>query len=152
MTSIYLASSWRNPHQPTLVEYFRNQGLEVYDFRNPAGVDGDGEDTGFHWSEIDSDYKHWTSDDYIEALDDDIAKAGFKSDMDALKAADIVVLVNPCGRSAHLELGWAVGAGKETAIYLPQDDEVVPELMYSMVDLVTNDLDDLMAWLLVARA
>ena len=27
---------------------------------------------------------------------------------------DTFVLVLPCGRSAHLELGWAVGQGKRT--------------------------------------
>jgi hypothetical protein len=47
---IYIASSWRNAAQPALVQCLRNQGHEVYDFRNPPppGIPG-----GFQWSEID---------------------------------------------------------------------------------------------------
>ena len=37
MSKIYVASSWRNPHQPAIVEELRVAGHEVYDFRNPPG-------------------------------------------------------------------------------------------------------------------
>jgi hypothetical protein len=69
--------------------------------------------------------------------------------MAAMEKADAFVLVLPCGRSAHLELGWAVGAGKRTAILLDPDarDEVTPELMYRMVDFVTPSVYDLLGWL-----
>lgn len=129
------------------MEYFRNQGLEVYDFRNPAE-----DDQGFHWSEIDEGYHEWTSDEYIDALGDEIAQKGFATDMQALQEADLCVLVLPCGKSAHLELGWAAGAGKETAIYLPPDEKPIPELMYSMADIVTDDLDALIAWMKLERS
>lgn len=33
---IYVASSWRNPIQPAIVDALRAAGHEVYDFRNPA--------------------------------------------------------------------------------------------------------------------
>ena len=45
--------------------------------------------------------------------------------------ADAFVLLMPCGRSAHLEAGWAIGAGKPTAILLSAGE---PELMYKMAD------------------
>lgn len=45
---IYVASSWRNKIQPSVVVALREAGHEVYDFRNPR--EGD---TGFHWSDID---------------------------------------------------------------------------------------------------
>ena len=39
--------------------------------------------------------------------------------MDALLEADACVLVLPCGASAHLEFGYAVGAEKLTAVLFP---------------------------------
>lgn len=59
--------------------------------------------------------------------------------------ADTFVLVLPCGRSAHLELGWAAGHGKRTAILLNGDHE--PELMVKMVDHLATDLTSLLSWL-----
>jgi hypothetical protein len=73
------------------------------------------------------------------------ATEGFESDFDAMKNANTFVLVLPCGKSAHLELGWAVGAGKRTAILL--EDPMEPELMYRMVDHLAPSLDDLLDWL-----
>lgn len=124
---IYVASSWRNPRQPAIIELIRSLGNEVYDFRAPApGNDG------FRWSEIDPAWQRWDAQSFTEALAHPVAVAGFNLDMDALRAADGCVLVLPCGRSAHLELGWAVGAGKRTAVLLEGRNE--PELMYRMVN------------------
>lgn len=121
---VYVASSWRNELQPSVVEALRAEGHEVYDFRNPAPGNH-----GFHWSEIDPDWKRWTPEQFREALKHPVAKAGFKTDMDALESCDACVLVMPCGRSAHLEAGFAMGSGKPTAILLADGE---PELMYRM--------------------
>ena len=137
---VYVASSWRNPTQPAVVAILRAAGIDCYDFRNPAPGE-----SGFSWSDIDPDWLHWTADQYVTALDHPIAKAGFNRDFDAMHRADTFVLVQPCGRSAHLELGWAVGAGKRTAI-LTQDGEE-PELMAGMVDHIATSMVDLLAWL-----
>ena len=83
--------------------------------------------------------------DYLPALEHPRAVEGFDSDFSAMQAADTFVLVLPCGRSAHLELGWAVGAGKRTAILL--DDPCTPELMYRLVDKLATSLVDLLGWL-----
>ena len=104
---IYLASSWRNPFQPELVKVLREAGHEVYDFRHPE--EGS---KGFHWSEIDEKWQEWTADQYVEALRHPLAEEGFKLDFDAMKWADGCILALPCGRSAHLEAGWFVGAQK----------------------------------------
>lgn len=137
---LYVASSWRNHFQPFTVSMLREEGHEVYDFRHPA----DGDD-GFHWSEIDPAWKSWGPWSYITALQTSQAEHGFKNDWEAMQWADAFVLQLPCGRSAHLELGWAVGAGKHTAILLDQNPE--PELMYKMVDLVTPSLAKVINWL-----
>lgn len=137
---VYLASSWRNSMQPAVSSILKAAGVDHYDFRNPApGV------TGFAWSEIDPDWKNWTAEQYIKALDDPIAQEGYRRDFEAMQKADTFVLILPCGRSAHLELGWAVGAGKRTAI-LTQDGEE-PELMAKMVDHISPSVVDLLGWL-----
>lgn len=45
----------------------------------------------------------------------------------------------PCGRSAHLELGWATGAGQKTVVLLdnPMSE---PELMYLMNTRICTSL------------
>lgn len=71
-----------------------------------------------------------------------LAKAGFDQDKKALDWCDTCVLVLPCGRSAHLELGYAVGQKKETFILL-HPDKFEPELMYMMVDHMVTNIPDL---------
>lgn len=129
---IYVASSWRHSLQPQVVAELRETGAEVYDFRNP----GPGK-KGFAWSEIDPDWKKWNAETFRERLGSPIAQQGFANDMDALSACDVCVLVMPCGRSAHLELGWAAGAGKTSIVLL---NEAEPELMYLMADYLCVNL------------
>lgn len=136
---VYVASSWRNPYQPAVVERLRHDDHEVYDFRNPEPGDN-----GFHWSEIDPGWENWNAYTYIRSLRHGLAIDGFGKDFAAMEWADTFVLILPCGRSAHLELGWAVGAGKRTAIWVAEDPE--PELMYKMVDLITPTFGDIVAW------
>lgn len=120
---IYLASSWRNERQPELVEYLRQEGHQVYDFRAPFnGV------PGFAWREIDPNWQAWSAQRYRELLTTSpIAARGFISDLRGMQWADTCVLLLPCGRSAHLEAGWFCGQGKR-CIILTQDGEE-PELM-----------------------
>lgn len=106
---IYVASSWRCARQRDVVLALRKQGHEVYDFKNP--VEGE---HGFSWVEIDQNYKTWNVPQYIDALNHPISVHGFNRDHEAMEWATMFILVLPCGRSAHLELGWACGKGKLT--------------------------------------
>lgn len=136
---IYLASSWRNPKQPGWVKYLRDLGHDVYDFRNPPGG------TGFQWTRIDPHWEHWTPLDLVEGLKHPAAEAGFASDFDAMKWCDVCLLLLPCGRSAHLELGWAAGAGKRTGVIL--SDGCEPELMIKMADKIFVTPTEVIDWL-----
>jgi len=131
---VYVASSWRNKYQPDVVCDLQGAGFEVYDFRNPEEGNH-----GFHWSEIDPDWKNWTISQYMDALKHPVAEKGFTLDFDALKAADVCVLVLPCGRSAHLEAGYFVGSRKPLLIYCPE--RIEPELMYKMADAVYGKIE-----------
>lgn len=101
-------------------------------FARPATVEAKGAD----WE---------PADRYLAMVSHPVAVDGFTADFDAMRRADTFVLVLPCGKSAHLELGWAVGNGKRTAILL--EDPVEPELMYRMVDLITTSTVELLGWL-----
>lgn len=136
---IYVASSWRNEFQPIVCAELREDGHEVYDFRNPEPGNH-----GFTWRSIREDWQTWSIADYIEFLKHSVAEHGFSLDMNALKAADLCIMVMPCGMSASLETGYAVGAGKPTAVYIPGMRE--PDLMVKMADLVTDDLTTLLNW------
>jgi hypothetical protein len=82
---------------------------------------------------------------FIEALNDPLAVEGFFKDMNALRKAQVTILVMPCGRSAHLELGYAVGAGQKTAILLSDGE---PELMYKMVSKIATSMGEIADWLM----
>lgn len=131
MTKIYVASSWRNAYQPQVVEALRKAGHDVYDFRNPPSR------KGFAWSDIDQNWQNWSTEEYVNALGNPIAKEGFQSDFNAMQESDVCVLVLPCGRSANAEAGWMKGAGKK--VYVLQKQKEEPELMYKMFDGVFSD-------------
>jgi len=133
---IYVASSWRNIGQPTVVKALRANGHEVYDFRNPETGS-----VGFHWSEIDPKWQSWRSDEFRTALEHPISISGLTADHRAMDWSEGTVLVMPCGRSAHLELGYAVGQRKPTFILLADGE---PELMYGLVTYLCISLDELL--------
>lgn len=144
---VYVASSWRNPMQAGVCAALRSAKIGHYDFKHPVpGSDG------FHWSSVMPSYNGelCQQDEYLKAIEHPLAHDGFMLDFEAMDRADCCVLVLPCGRSAHLELGWMVGQGKKTAILLDGDlnnGVVTPELMYKMVDYVAPSLFELLGWL-----
>lgn len=136
---IYVASSWRNARQPAVVAALREAGHEVYDFRHPSpGNDG------FHWSDVDPDWRNWDGERFTNALNHPVAVAGYGLDKAALDWCQACVLVLPSGRSAHLEAGYAIGQGKPTAILLEEKQE--PELMYKLTDILVPNVNSLLAW------
>jgi hypothetical protein len=145
---VYVASSWRNPMQPAVIHTLRAAGIDCYDFRNPEAG------TGFSWQEVKPHDEpgirgkgsDWESvNDYLAMVNHPRAIEGYDADFAAMEKADTFVMVLPCGKSAHLELGWAIGAGKRTAILL--EDPVEPELMYRGADFLARDLFELLGWL-----
>lgn len=133
---IYVASSWKNDYQPEVVGFLKKAGFDVYDFRNP----GPG-DNGFSWESIDPEYKNWTAREYKDALNHPLAQAGFLNDFSAMWKSHACVLVLPCGRSAHIEAGYFIGAQKKLVIYIPEE-KVIPYLMYKMTRSICFSLEE----------
>jgi hypothetical protein len=69
--------------------------------------------------------------------------------MNALKLAEACILVNPCGQSAHAELGFAAGAGKLTAAWCPEIRE--PDLMLKMAGYITDQWENIERWLPIVK-
>lgn len=148
MSKIYVASSWRNKYQPGVVEALRGAGHDVYDFRHPA----EGND-GFSWADAgipcDGDprdglpfrNRQVTADELRAALAHPVARRAFVLDSSHVSWCDVCVLVLPCGRSAHLEAGWAAGAGKTLVVYAPEPTE--PELMYAWATCAVGNIEQL---------
>ena len=147
MSTIYLASSWRNPMQPDAVTLLRQTGHAVYDFRNPVtrptSTDLGDDSGGLQWTSIDPAWEHWSPWSFRQALGTDAAQAGFAADWTAMRSSGTCVLLLPCGRSAHLEAGYFVGhPDKRLFIVAPELPE--PELMYLMADGIYLSLTELL--------
>jgi len=122
-----VASSWQNDVYPKVVETLRQAGHDVYDFRRQGGSD--------------SNPSEMTSDRLLDFLDEPKVRSIFQNDMDALIASDAVVCVLPCGRSAHLELGYGIGAGKRTVLLWHDGD--APDIMHKAVDSIVFKVADI---------
>lgn len=133
---IYVASSWRNEQQPLIINKLKTEDYDVYDFRNPTD-----ENHGFHWSEIDSNWKNWTMAEYKKCLTHPIAECGYGFDITAMNECDIFLGVMPFGRSASMEMGWAAGQSKITILLLSDAD---PELMVKMFDYICINMDEVL--------
>ena len=138
MARIYVASSWRNETQQYAVACLRLSGHEVYDFRNPSELFPSNPSEGFSWEELSPRWNIWSMQEFVAALDLTKAREGFRADFDAMRWADTFLLLYPCGRSAHLEAGWACGQGKKVITLLSEKFE--PELMLKMCDHICTSI------------
>jgi nucleoside 2-deoxyribosyltransferase len=168
MARIYLASSWRNPFQPKIVQDLRAWGHAVYDFRHDSRALGasplghtEPPATAFSWAEMDPDWKDWKPREYLGALQTSARAAqGFIGDLRGMEWADTCVMALPCGNSAHIEAGYMKGRGKRLIIYWERSEKVTtaknettgetkewtfePDLMYLLADNLVISSKELM--------
>lgn len=142
---VYVASSWRCARQPDVVLALREAGHEVYDFKNPAPGQ-----SGFGWKQVTPNPPPWSAEETREVLAHPIAEQGFAYDIGAMQWCDAIVMVQPCGRSAALELGWGACAGKLTVALLADEQE--PELMLKVADKIAVTLDEVVSFLKAIEA
>lgn len=140
----YIASSWRNRHQPGVVTAIREVGFNCYDFRNPAPGEH-----GFSWQEVDPEWQMGEKVDIRRwhAMSSHArARAGYRLDAGAIQAATFCVLVLPSGRSAHLEAGqFAHRPGKRLVVFMPESEE--PDLMYLDANAVVGSIAEVIGLL-----
>lgn len=133
---VYVASSWKNEHLDLVNNVLRGAGHETYDFR---------EDGGFHWSHVIPDWKErdLTIEEVFLGMHHPIARAGFERDKANLDWCEAIVLVLPCGRSAHLELGYCIGQGKRSVIVYTEEPPQ-PDLMHNLADYLVPGMASLL--------
>jgi len=124
---IYLIGSLRNEKIPELAKKIRQLNLdyEVFDDWFSPGPEADD-----FWRK----YEKIRGSTYREALNNYAARHIFEFDKFHIDRSQIGVLYMPCGKSAHLELGYMIGAGKRGYILFEKE----PERWDVMVSFATN--------------
>ena len=135
---IYLTGSLRNKEVPVLGAKLRLLGFDVFDDWFAGGYEADDK-----WRE----YEEARGRTYFEALKGLEAKNIFEFDKYHLDTSDVGVMLLPCGRSAHLELGYLAGQKKEPYILIPEDHGRW-DVMYQFATRVFDSIDALGAVLL----
>lgn len=131
---IYVASSWKNEKKCLLLaRVLRNWGHEVDCF-----CDASSGRYVFSYAELGDVSKL----DAVSALEEPKVVRAFQEDRRWIDWADAVVLLLPCGKSAHLEAGYAVGRGKKLVIFgeFPKGEL---DVMYGFANYLARNVDEL---------
>lgn len=126
---IYIASSWKNQQAViSLARLLEDEGFIVDAFCRSTDAR-----YAFHWSELVDDEDDLKNYDAIEMLADPRTQRAYNEDKKWLDWSDTVIMLMPCGRSSHLEAGYAKGQGKLLFIYgeFPKGEF---EVMYGFAD------------------
>lgn len=137
---IYLIGSLRNPRVPEVAKELRTWGFEVFDEWHAAGEEADQK-----WR----DYEVARGHTFSEALKGYPARHVFEYDRLHLLRSTTVVLMLPAGKSGHLELGWALGKGKQGYILLDGEPDRF-DVMCAFADDVFTDLQQLVNQLILS--
>ena len=136
----FIASRWRNKESVLeLTAKLREKGKSVYCF-----IEGDGTQ-----NEILATKHDTTPEEYMQKFENlpdwqnnnDLREI-FEGDMNALKAAENLILLLPAGKSAHIEAGTAYGM-KKNCIVIGEQKEA--ESLYLIFNKFYNSIDDFIA-------
>jgi len=119
---VYIIGALKNSNIPDIAQQLRPT-YDVFDQWITPGPDAD--QYLFEYAK----HRGWN---YKEALSCYAAKNNFDFDKRHIDSSDIVIMVMPCGKSGHLELGYSIGAGKEAHILFDKEPERF-DLMYNFV-------------------
>lgn len=131
---IYLVGSLRNPNVPVVANALEQVGHTVFSDWFAAGPIADDS-----WQT----YERERGRTYLQALKGVAADHVFQFDLKWLRWAEVGVLITPAGKSAHLELGWMIGAGKKGYVLLHEEPERW-DVMYCFADAVVYSVPELL--------
>ena len=128
---IYLASSWKNAKLVReIANYLRVFGHEVDDFTDKSNGR-----FVFSFDKLPDISSH----NAISVLVFPEVKRAFTEDKKWIDWADVVLLLLPAGKSAHLEAGYAKGQGKKLIIYQEGFPEGEFDVMYGFADFMSDN-------------
>jgi nucleoside 2-deoxyribosyltransferase len=133
MTSIYLISALKNEKIPLIGNQLRDAGFDVFDDWFSPGPDAD---------KFLLQYEKLRGHGYKEALKGYAAQHNFTFDKYHIDRCDAAVMVMPCGKSGHLELGYVIGQGKPGYILFEEEPERM-DLMYNFATDVFFSVEEL---------
>lgn len=130
--NIYVIGSLANPRIPVIGNRLRKAGHDVFDGWHGAGPEADQ-----CWQR----YEQSIGNNFIGALQSRAAQHIFRLDKKYLHWCDAAVMVMSAGKSAHMELGYALGMEKLGYILLNKEPEKY-DLMYAFATAVFSDEDN----------
>lgn len=134
---MYVIGSLRNDRVPEVAQALRAAGFDAFDDWYSAGPEADDYWQGHQKSKGLS---------YRDALSGPAARNVFLFDKEHLDEADAVVLVLPAGKSAHLELGYAIGQDKPGFVFMEEEPERW-DVMYQFALDIAVGVEDLVSQL-----
>ncbi len=128
---IYVIGSLRNKNVPIISNKLRaiNKDWEIFDSWYAPGP---------HADDYLRDYCKDKGMSYKETLQDWAATHIFEFDHFHIKRATDVIMVMPCGKSGHLELGVALGKSKRGYIFFNQEPKRVDVMYQFATDIFFN--------------
>lgn len=130
---IYLVGSLANKEIPYFANEMRNLGFEVFDqWWSPGPL-------------ADSYWRHYIKIrglTFKQALADYAGKHIFEFDRSHIDKADMVVVLAPFGKSAHMELGYAIGKGKKGFILFKEEPKKF-DVMYGFATEIFTSKNEL---------
>lgn len=129
---VYIGGALANPEIVRLTRTLLENGYNAFSEWYTPGKEAD-----VLWR----DYELALGFDYRTALARPSAQNTFRFDRDNIESSDVFVMLLPCGKSAHLELGYAAGRGIDTIIYMPEQPDRW-DVMYNFAGaIVYNDTE-----------
>jgi hypothetical protein len=138
MAKIYLASSWKNADS---VRHFENlllkhgHHVDCFCTNNPER---------FTYSPKNLNLEDYNEKTYLELPQ---VKRIYLENKKWLDWCNVVIMIHPCGRSSHLEAGYAIGSGKKLLIFVPSFTQGEFDAMYLFADLITDSMEEILTFL-----
>lgn len=135
MKKIYLIGALKNWKIINIANKLRKEGFEVFDSWITPGPEAD---------EFLRKYSKKRGLTHKEIMNDWSTEHIFKFDKFHIDRSDIIIMIMPCGKSGHLELGYAIGKGKKGYILFdkePKRFDVMhrfAEIFYDINELIKN--------------
>ena len=82
---------------------------------------------------------------YSQAMQNPVAQSVYMTDRTFIDNSAAVIMLQPCGPSAALELGYATGRGKVTVIIKASQDYDKVDIMESFATIISDDQESFFA-------
>ena len=130
---IYLIGALKNWKVIDIAKRLREEGHEVFDSWISPGPEAD---------EFLRKYSKRRGLTHKEIMNDWSVTHIYEFDKFHLDRADTVIMVMPCGKSGHIELGYAIGKGKKGYILFDKEPSKY-DIMHRFADGIFYDLNEL---------